>query len=154
MTKKVPNCLFVLLVLLSGTVFCGGSSEASAQHANYALVWSDEFSAPNGSPPDSSKWTFETGGGGWGNNELESYTNRAANASVDASIGDGVLAMRALSEPGFVGSDGIARNYTSARLKTQGLFQQTYGKFEARLKIPGGQGLWPAFWMLGSNIGT
>ena len=96
MTKKVPNCLFVLLVLLSGAVFCGGSSEAWAQQANYALVWSDEFSAPNGSPPDSSKWIMETGGGGWGNNELESYTNRGQNVHVQ----DGNLVITA-SEDGF-----------------------------------------------------
>ncbi len=149
MTKKVPNCLFVLLVLLSGAVFCGGSSEAWAQQANYALVWSDEFSAPNGSPPDSSKWIMETGGGGWGNNELESYTNRGQNVHVQ----DGNLVITASKET-YKGVDGITREYTSARLKTLGLFEQKYGRFEARIKVPRGQGIWPAFWLLGNNIGT
>jgi beta-glucanase (GH16 family) len=149
MPRKVPNCLFVLLILLSTAVFCGGSSEAWAQQPNYALVWSDEFSAPNGSPPDSSKWIMETGGGGWGNNELESYTNRAQNVHVQ----DGNLVISAKKES-YKGADGIMRQYTSARLKTLGLFEQRYGRFEARIRIPRGQGIWPAFWMLGNNIGT
>jgi beta-glucanase (GH16 family) len=112
------------------------------------LVWSDEFNGPNGSPPDRTKWTYDVGGRGWGNNELETYTNRTQNARLQ----DGTLLVQALKET-FAGPDGIARHYTSARVKTQGLFRQTYGRFEARIKIPYGQGLWPAFWMLGDNIG-
>jgi beta-glucanase (GH16 family) len=92
---------------------------------------------------------METGGGGWGNNELETYTNRAQNAHIQ----DGNLVITANKET-YTGPDGITRQYTSARLKTQGLFDQKYGRFEARIKIPQGQGMWPAFWMLGSNIGT
>jgi beta-glucanase (GH16 family) len=84
---------------------------------------------------------------GWGNNELEYYTNRTQNAHLQG----GNLVITALAE-NFTGSDGVTRDYTSARLKTQGKFSQTYGRFEARIKIPYGQGLWPAFWMLGSNI--
>ena len=89
----------------------------------------------------------ETGGGGWGNNELEYYTSRLQNASQQ----DGNLVIKVLEEK-YTGSDGVTRNYTSARLKTQGKFSQTYGRFEARIKIPRGQGIWPAFWMLGDDI--
>jgi len=117
---------------------------------NFSLVWSDEFDGPSGALVDATKWTFETGGGGWGNQELETYTDRARNASLD---GDGALAIQALRET-FTGRDGITREYTSARLKTQAKFEQAYGRFEARLKIPRGQGLWPAFWMLGADIST
>jgi len=90
---------------------------------------------------------METGGGGWGNNELETYTNRTQNAHLQ----DGSLAIVASKEK-FTGTDGIAREYTSARIKTAGLFEQKYGRFEARIKIPEGQGMWPAFWMMGNNI--
>jgi len=119
-----------------------------APHPGYVIVWSDEFSAVNGSLPDSSKWIMETGGNGWGNNELETYTNRTQNAHVQ----DGNLIITANKET-YTGPDGITRQYTSARLKTQTLFAQKYGRFEARIKIPQGQGMWPAFWMLGDNIG-
>jgi beta-glucanase (GH16 family) len=113
------------------------------------LVWSDEFNAPNGSAPDPHKWTFDLGGKGWGNQELETYTHRRQNVYIR----DGMLVIEARKEP-FTGKDGIARDYTSARLKTEGLFSQTYGRFEARIKIPHGQGLWPAFWMLGDDEGN
>jgi len=113
----------------------------------WSLVWSDEFDGPNGSPVDSSKWGFNIGGGGWGNNELETYTSRTANAYRDG----GQLVIKALKET-FTGPDNITRNYTSARLLTQNKFSQAYGRFEARIKIPYGQGIWPAFWMLGDNI--
>jgi len=148
MPRKVSSWLFGLLTL-STAIFCRASSEASAPPANYVLVWSDEFSAADGSLPDSSKWVMETGGGGWGNNELESYTNRAQNAHVQ----NGNLVITANKE-NYKGADGISRHYTSARLKTLGLFEQKYGRFEARIKIPRGQGIWPAFWMLGNNIGA
>ena len=92
---------------------------------------------------------METGGGGWGNNELETYTARSENAKIQ----DGNLVITAIEED-FTGTDGILRHYTSARLKTQGKFDQKYGRFEARIKIPAGQGIWPAFWMLGSNINS
>jgi beta-glucanase (GH16 family) len=116
---------------------------------NYTLVWQDEFNGPNGSLPDRSKWTYDLGGGGWGNQELESYTNLAENAHIE----NGNLVITAREES-YESDDHIAREYTSARLKTQGLFSQTYGRFEARIKIPAGQGIWPAFWMLGNNIAS
>jgi len=113
----------------------------------FVLTWSDEFSGADGSTPDASKWTYDLGGGGWGNNELETYTNRAVNAQIKG----GNLVITAQKET-FTGTDGISRDYTSARLKTQGVFAQAYGRFEARIKIPAGQGMWPAFWMLGNDI--
>jgi beta-glucanase (GH16 family) len=112
------------------------------------LAWSDEFDGPAGAPVDPVRWRFDVGGGGFGNEELQSYTDRATNAHL---TGDGSLAIEALRED-HTGPDGIARAYTSARLKTQGLFEQAYGKIEARLVVPRGQGLWPAFWMLGADI--
>jgi beta-glucanase (GH16 family) len=118
--------------------------------AGWTLVWSDEFEGPSGALVDAGKWVFDVGGSGWGNQELESYTDRPRNASLN---GEGALAIQALRET-YAGPDGVSRQYTSARLKTQGRFEQAYGRFEARLKIPRGQGLWPAFWMLGDDIGS
>jgi beta-glucanase (GH16 family) len=115
----------------------------------WKLVWSDEFDGPAGSAVDSNKWAFDVGGNGWGNNELETYTSRTANAYRDG----GQLVIKALKET-LTGPDNITRNYTSARLLTRNKFSQAYGRFEARIKIPYGQGIWPAFWMLGDNIGT
>src|SRR6185369_5888891 len=110
----------------------------------WQLVWSDEFNGTDGSLPDPSKWVMETGNWGWGNNELEYYTNRAANAQRKS----GNLVITAIKE-NYGGSA-----YTSARIKTQGFFEHTYGRVEARIKIPFGQGIWPAFWMLGADIAT
>ena len=119
--------------------------------ANYRLTWSDDFSGTDGTRPDQSKWTYEQGvsGNGWGNNELESYTDLRSNSEI---IG-GHLVITAKKEK-FVGADGVEREYTSARLKTQRKFSQSYGRFEARIKIPKGEGMWPAFWLLGENINT
>ena len=114
------------------------------------LVWEDNFDV-NGAP-DASKWTIVTGDGtaqgipGWGNNELQTYTGRPENVVVE----NGMLKITARQEQ----LDG--RNYTSARINTSaaGQLQQAYGRFEARIKLPWGQGLWPAFWMLGTNSNT
>lgn len=99
--------------------------------------------------PDPNKWLIETGGDGWGNQELEYYTARSANLHVEG----GNLVMTALKET-YTGNDGVTRDYTSARLNTSGRFAQAYGRFEARIKIPYGQGMWPAFWMLGDDSTT
>ncbi len=115
----------------------------------WTLVWSDEFNGHGSSTPDSSKWTYDLGGGGWGNRELETYTNRRANVEIEK--GNLVIAAR---KETFAGRDGIAREFTSARLKTEGKFAQSYGRVEARIKIPRGQGIWPAFWMLGDDFST
>jgi beta-glucanase (GH16 family) len=140
-----PLFLAVAILFLS----CGGGATLQPPPATgFTLVWSDEFNGADGSAPDSSKWTYDTGGKGWGNNELECYTNLTQNAQMKG----GNLAITAMQQPGYACSGGTTNNYTSARLKTQGLFSQAYGRFEARIKIPAGQGMWPAFWMLGNNI--
>jgi beta-glucanase (GH16 family) len=121
--------------------------KASAK-LNWALTWSDEFDQPDGSAPDPAKWKLETGGNGWGNRELEYYTNRPKNAYVEK----GNLIITAIKE-NYAGPDGVKREYTSARLNTADKFDQKFGRFEARIKIPYGQGIWPAFWLLGNDIG-
>jgi beta-glucanase (GH16 family) len=104
----------------------------------WVLDWSDEF---NGLALDRKKWAVETGGNGWGNGELEFYTDRPGNLRMAS----GNLVIEARRE------DYNGRRYTSARIKTAGLVERTYGRFEARIKIPRGQGVWPAFWLLGAN---
>jgi beta-glucanase (GH16 family) len=108
------------------------------------LVWADEFET-NGSPI-ATNWTYDIGKGdnGWGNGEAQYYTNRTDNVSV----ADGVLKITAKAES-YEGS-----NYTSARLKTQGLYDFTYGRVDIKAKLPTGGGTWPAIWMLGSNFDT
>lgn len=110
----------------------------------YRLVWSDEFYGPE---VNSSNWTFETGTGrwGWGNNEWQYYTSRPENVRIE----NGMLVIEARKE-----SYG-GRDYTSARMKTQGKRSFRYGRIEARIRMPvGGDGIWPAFWMMGSNYPT
>jgi beta-glucanase (GH16 family) len=141
MSREARYFLSALFVLLFASV---GSTDS--QH--WVLVWSDEFDGPAQSSPDSTRWSFATGGGGWGNNELEYYTTRLKNAFIN---GKGQLVIAALHE-NYTGTDNITRDYTSARLITKGKFTQKFGKFEARIKLPFGQGIWPAFWMLGSDI--
>jgi beta-glucanase (GH16 family) len=108
----------------------------------WTLVWSDEFTQADGTAPDSSKWTHDLGGGGWGNSELQYYTNSTNNARIENN--ELIIEVREENVGGY--------GYTSARLKTQGKFEQAYGRFEARIKVPSGQGLWPAFWTLGNDI--
>ncbi len=108
------------------------------------LIWSDEFNTTG--TVDGAKWGFDigTGVGGWGNNELQYYTNRSSNAFV----ADGLLHINAIKES-FGGS-----GYTSAKLLTKDKFSFKYGKVEVRAKLPEGIGTWPAIWMLGNNIGS
>jgi beta-glucanase (GH16 family) len=141
--------LTVLSAAVLGLFWPVCPSVCAGNPAVWSLVWSDEFDGPNGSAVNSSKWSFDVGGNGWGNNELETYTSRTANADLEG----GMLVVKTLKET-FTGPDGITRNYTSARLLTKNKFSQAYGRFEARIKIPYGQGIWPAFWMLGDNINT
>jgi beta-glucanase (GH16 family) len=137
----------VLLLPACGSLPQGAGKRAQA--SRWTLTWSDEFNGADGSSPDPAKWIFEVGGGGWGNKELESYTSRPVNAKQL----DGNLVITALKED-YTGTDKVARPYTSARIKTLGMFSQAYGRFEARMELPLGKGIWPAFWMLGDDIGS
>lgn len=139
---------YVLLTTMTFAAGCGTeSSQESPDDEGLQLVWSDEFDGAAGELPDSDNWTYDIGRGssGWGNQELQYYTNRAENVAHD---GDGNLVITALKES-FQGA-----GYTSARILTQNLVEYKYGRFEARLKTPYGPGVWPAFWMLGANFGT
>lgn len=109
---------------------------------DYTLVWSDEF---NGSNINTSDWTFETGAGGWGNQELQNYTN-----GDNATIVDGKLVLTAKK----VNNNKVAGSYTSTRMITMGKKEFTYGKIEVSAKLPSGTGIWPAIWMLGGNINS
>ncbi|MFD0786501.1 ricin-type beta-trefoil lectin domain protein, partial [Micromonospora azadirachtae] len=122
---------------------------APAAAAPGAVTWSDDFNGPAGTPPDQNKWKYDLGGGGWGNNELQYYTSSTRNAALD---GNGNLVITARREnPANYSCWYGSCQYTSARLLTAGTFAQAYGRFEARIKVPRGQGLWPAFWMLGTS---
>jgi beta-glucanase (GH16 family) len=115
--------------------------------ATRQLVWSDAFAGSAGASPSSGRWSFDTGGGGWGNDELESYTSRPLNAELN---GNGDLAITARAER-YTGADGITRNYTSARMQTLHKFEFQYGLAEARIEVPAGVGLVAQFWMLGAE---
>jgi beta-glucanase (GH16 family) len=125
------------------------SSKSSTLKPTWVLTWSDEFNGPFGSAPDPAKWVVERGGNGWGNSELQYYTARGQNVRQE----NGNLVIEAIKEK-FTAPDRRVRNYTSARLKSQGRFAQEYGRFEARIKVPYGRGIWPAFWLLGDDFPT
>ena len=112
---------------------------------NYSLVWNQEFDGLAGEVPDSSVWNYDigTGNDGWGNQELQYYTNSTDNIALD---GLGNLAITARAE-NFGGS-----GFTSGRINTKDKFDIQYGRIEASIKLPYGPGIWPAFWMLGNNI--
>lgn len=115
------------------------------QKNEWKLIWSDEFDGENGDSVNPEKWVIEVGNNnGWGNNELQYYTGNLDNLSIQ----DGSLVIKALKKEmeGF--------GYTSSRIKTKGKFSFKYGKVEMRAKLPYGQGIWPAFWMLGTDIDT
>jgi beta-glucanase (GH16 family) len=114
------------------------ADSSELRRPGWTLVWHDDFDGP---ALDVTKWVRETGGDGWGNGELQFYTDRRENAR----IASGYLVIEARREK-FAD-----RDYTSGRLKTQGLGVWKYGRMEARIQIPRGQGLWPAFWMLADN---
>jgi beta-glucanase (GH16 family) len=147
--------LYLLSGFVLGVTVLLASSQQHAEQASsglkptWVLTWSDEFNGPVGSMPDPAKWVVETGGNGWGNNELEYHTARSQNIRQE----NGDLVIEAIKEK-FTGPDGVRRNYTSARVKTQGRFAQRYGRFEARIKVPSGRGLWSAFWLLGAEFPT
>lgn len=124
--RKSISGFFALIALLS--LMCCSNALA------WTLVWSDEFTA---STIDTTKWGFDLGAGGWGNGELQTYTN------TNAYIQNGELVIKAVKTG--------PTSYTSSRLKTQDKASWKYGKIQIRAKLPYSQGLWPAFWMLGTN---
>ena len=149
--RKIKNChKIVYTVLLSVFLvsFFGCNDTEMVQNLpqrTYELVWSDEFDGAANQSPDAAKWMFDLGAGGWGNNEYQIYTRNPENVSVN---GKGSLAITATKTP-----TKPYATYYSGRIITKGLFSQAFGRFEARIKLPYGPGIWPAFWLLGSNIG-
>ena len=129
---------------LSVLGLCGCAMHDTVGHAQPAgpvAVFSDDFTGPAGTPPGG-PWRFDTGGGGWGNNEVQVYTDDPGNVSLD---GAGHLAIVARGD-----ADGS--NITSARVTTKGTVEFTSGRAEARIALPAGAGLHPAFWLLGSDV--
>jgi beta-glucanase (GH16 family) len=125
----------------SGAGAGGTSSSAKCPDTTWKLVWGDDFDGTAGAAVDGGKWTYDTGPN-WYNGELQDYTSGNTNASLDGS-GNLIIEARKEAREG--------RQYTSARLKTEGKKTFTYGRVEGRMKMPYGQGMWPAFWMLGGN---
>jgi beta-glucanase (GH16 family) len=146
--KKRPSNTLVVVIAAAFLVGLANDVYAQATRAEH-LVWSDEFNGKS-SVPDPANWKFETGGDGWGNHELETH----------CAPGSGVAPCVA-AKPNVVVTDGylhvVARRdaagkWTSARMTTKGLQSFQYGRIEARIQIPAGPGVWPAFWMLGDNV--
>ena len=148
MKRKFPKSAIILAAI---ALCCNQIVAAQVRYGKVAFR--DEFNKSANAPVDSSKWTAEIGGSGWGNQELEYYTNSIENAYHD---GQGNLVIKAvkLNPPLNLTCWYEPCQYTSARLITKGKFDRKYGRFEARIKIPRGQGMWSAWWMLGSNIDT
>ncbi|SDI78035.1 Glycosyl hydrolases family 16 [Frankineae bacterium MT45] len=110
--------------------------------------WTEQFDGSSGTLPDPSLFSYQLGGSGWGNHELETYTSRPENAALD---GRGHLAISARRET-YTGTDGTTRGWTSARLHSHDSFAFTHGVLSARIKVPSGDGIWPAFWLVGQDI--
>jgi beta-glucanase (GH16 family) len=115
---------------------------------HWQLVWADEFNGPDGTHVDTAMWSVVIGGDGWGNKEREYYADELANVRLS----HGQLMISATESASAHACWYGPCKYMSARLQTKAHFEQVYGRFEARIKVPQGQGLWPAFWMLGNDI--
>ncbi len=138
--------LFVFALIGIPTFGAANPETATPQKDEWRLTWSDEFNGTTNTTPESDKWTVQVGGH-WANNEQQYYTNRPQNIHV----ANGNLVITAAAEE-YSGADGVSRSYTSARIESNKKFSQKYGRFEARIKVPEGQGMWPAFWLLGDDI--
>lgn len=138
------NKIFLALFAVSLFAACEVDETQNVEDRSWRLTWSDEFDSPAGTAPDAANWSYDIGFGdnGWGNQELQAYTDLPENVSQD---GNGNLVITAIRE-------NVGGPITSGRINTKGKFEQAYGRFEARIKTPFGPGLWPAFWLLGSNI--
>jgi beta-glucanase (GH16 family) len=143
------SCLFmVLLIALASVSACAAKAHtptvipapSATLEPQWTLVWADEFEQPDGSPPSPQNWIHNTGGHGWGNSELQYYTEGIENAYIENNM----LVIEVVEER-YMGL-----NYTSARLSTLTLAQFTYGRIEVRARLPNTQGIWPAIWMLPS----
>ena len=143
MKFQINSNYLLLAVLLLVTISCSTDKKQTVTTLNN-LVWQDEFNTAGA--PNTAIWNYNTGTGsnGWGNNELQYYTNRVENSVVQ----NGMLKITAIKES-YLGS-----SYTSARILTKGKYEKKYGRLEARIKMPYGKGLWPAFWLLGANSDT
>lgn len=136
--------LHALAILAAGLAVVGGRcGDVTQQELAWQLVWEEEFTGPAGESPDPTKWRFDVGED-WGNSQLEYDTARPENVSLD---GEGHLVITARAE-----SYG-GREFTSGRINTRGFFARERGRFEARIRLPTGRGIWPAFWLLGANFG-
>ncbi|TVR35144.1 MAG: glycoside hydrolase family 16 protein [Balneolaceae bacterium] len=141
--KTVPRYFFCSCLLVVITSACATNNEPDISFTE--IIWQDEFDVDGSLDPD--RWTFDIGTGveqgipGWGNQELQYYTDRPENVRVE----DGNLLITARQES-FEGS-----SYTSARILTRGKFQNTFGRYEASIQLPWGPGIWPAFWLLGDD---
>ena len=144
-TKLVFLCVSCALILSA----CAGigtaeltvtpiPTETPIPTPEWNLIWADEFDLPDGSTPDLNTWNYSKGGNGWGNGELQYYTDRLENVYIE----DGMLVIEALEEQ-YMG-----RKYSSARLNTIVRAEFQYGRFEIRAKLPTTQGIWPAIWMM------
>lgn len=144
--NKNSRQIFILLSIFSATFLSCSTDEKQTVTTKTDLVFEDNFSVDGALNP--SVWNYEIGRGpgndGWGNNELQYYTDRPENIIIE----DGMLKITAIKEM-YLGAP-----YTSARITTKGKYEKQYGRFEARMKLPSGKGLWPAFWMMGGNIDT
>ncbi|GGQ39743.1 glycoside hydrolase family 16 protein [Couchioplanes azureus] len=138
----------VVAVTLAGGL--AATSRTDAAHAAVGgITFSDEFSGAAGTPVDPAKWKFDLGGSGWGNNEQQYYTSSTSNVSHDG-LGHLAITARRENPANYLCHYGSCQ-YTSGRILTADRFAQTYGRFEAAIKVPKGQGIWPAFWMLGGG---
>ncbi|HTJ32370.1 MAG TPA: ricin-type beta-trefoil lectin domain protein [Dactylosporangium sp.] len=141
--KSLATAAVVASMFATGLVLVTAQSAAQA-----AVVWNEDFSGAAGQGVDSSKWNFDTGGGGFGNSELEYYNSGTSNVYQD---GQGHLVIEARRESGGHSCWYGTCQWTSGRIQTAGKFTQAYGHIEARIQVPKGAGLWPAFWMLGGG---
>lgn len=133
------------LALVACAMAVIASSAVCARHPtrpNWKLAWQDEFNGPAGQLPDPARWAFDVGTD-WGNGQLEFDTARPENVALDGAGHLGITARQELYQ---------GHNYTSGRINTNGRFAQSGGRFEARMRMPSCPGLWPAFWLLGSNF--
>ncbi|MDQ1294126.1 MAG: hypothetical protein QG608_2009 [Actinomycetota bacterium] len=146
------GAVLAVLSLTGWGVLTALSSPGESNAAAASTVWADEFDGPAGSAPDSKKWRSEVKGDGFGNNELQYYTGSTDNIALDGQ-GNLVITAKKGNPSGLQCWNGPCQ-YTSGKLTTASTFTRTYGHFEARIKIPRGQGIWPAFWMLGNDIGS